>query len=119
MPVLESFSIFRSARGAVLAALLALLPAGAQATDWPIYHANAQKTGVDPSGASLNPLSPGWTKSLDGAVYASPVVASGIVVAATENDTVYGFHVADGGQAWSQHLGTPVQASSLPCGDIG
>lgn len=104
---------------ASLFALLALLPVVAQATDWPIYHADALKTGVDPSGASLQGLTAGWSNTLDGSVYASPVIASGIVVAATENNTVYGFHVTDGSQVWSRHLGTPVSAGSLPCGDIG
>jgi outer membrane protein assembly factor BamB len=37
---------------------------------------------------------------------------------ATENDTVYAFDAGKGHQLWSRHLGQPVSASSLPCGDI-
>ncbi len=37
---------------------------------------------------------------------------------ATENDTVYALSAGTGAIAWSAHLGHPVPASSLPCGDI-
>ena len=54
---------------------------------------------------------------LDGAVYASPVVAGGTVVAATEGDTVYAF-TTDGTKLWERHLGTPSPAAERPCGNI-
>ncbi|HLQ61169.1 MAG TPA: PQQ-binding-like beta-propeller repeat protein, partial [Candidatus Acidoferrales bacterium] len=40
------------------------------------------------------------------------------VIAATENDTVYAFDLQSGRQLWSAHLGEPVQAATLPCGNI-
>jgi hypothetical protein len=51
-------------------------------------------------------------------VYASPIVVDGLVVVATENDTVYAFDAVRGTQRWMRHLATPVAAGSLPCGDI-
>jgi outer membrane protein assembly factor BamB len=60
-----------------------------------------------------------WTTpTLDGDTYASPIVADGLVVVATENDTVDAYDATTGQPRWSRHLGTPVNASTLPCGDI-
>ena len=55
--------------------------------------------------------------ALDAAVYASPIVAAGIIVAATENDNVYGL-VPTGRRLWRTALGTPARLSQLPCGNI-
>jgi outer membrane protein assembly factor BamB len=56
-------------------------------------------------------------KHLDGAVYASPIVARGTVLVATENDSVYG--MGTGGRIrWRRHLGTPSPQSQRPCGNI-
>jgi len=61
------------------------------------------------------------TAKLDGAIYASPLVlrdATGpLVIAATENNTVYALR-NDGSVVWSRHIGTPVDGSTLPCGNI-
>ncbi|MGN6162721.1 MAG: outer membrane protein assembly factor BamB family protein, partial [Marmoricola sp.] len=47
----------------------------------------------------------------------SPIVARGIVIAATENDSAYGLSTA-GRVLWRTHVGTPSPASQRPCGDI-
>ncbi|MHB8587725.1 MAG: outer membrane protein assembly factor BamB family protein [Candidatus Dormibacteraceae bacterium] len=60
-----------------------------------------------------------WTARLDGAVYASPLIVAGHVLAATENNTVYALDLFSGSVVWKIHLGEPAAASSLPCGDIG
>jgi outer membrane protein assembly factor BamB len=60
-----------------------------------------------------------WTVQLDGAVYASPLIVAGHVLAATENNTVYALDLFSGSVVWKIHLGSPVDAASLPCGDIG
>jgi len=60
-----------------------------------------------------------WTAQLDGAVYASPLIVAGHVLAATENNTVYALDLFSGSVVWKIHLGSPVDAASLPCGDIG
>ena len=60
-----------------------------------------------------------WTAHLDGDVYASPLIVAGHVLAATENNTVYSVDLFTGSVVWKIHLGDPVDASSLPCGNIG
>ncbi len=60
-----------------------------------------------------------WTAQLDGAVYAAPLIVAGHVLAATENNTVYALDLFSGSVVWKIHLGSPVDAASLPCGDIG
>jgi len=51
-------------------------------------------------------------------VYASPLIVSGHVLVATENNTVYSLDLFSGAVVWKQHLGDPVDASTLPCGNI-
>lgn len=85
--------------------------------DWPTYHGDNERTGVQnglsPVRSALEQVT---SLQLDGAVYASPVVVHGMRIVATENDSVYQF---DGNTiVWRTHLGTPVPRSSLPCGDI-
>jgi outer membrane protein assembly factor BamB len=52
-------------------------------------------------------------------VYASPLIVNGHVIVATENNTVYSVDLFTGAIVWKTHLGDPVSAASLPCGDIG
>jgi outer membrane protein assembly factor BamB len=82
------------------------------------YLGDPQRTGIGPqSPAAANPRKL-WTATVDGDVYAAPVVSGGTLVAATERDVVYGLDAATGAQRWSTHLGTPVPLSSLRCGNI-
>lgn len=55
---------------------------------------------------------------VDGDVYASPLIVAGHVLVATENNTVYSLDLFTGAVVWKAHLGDPVDASTLPCGDI-
>ncbi len=55
--------------------------------------------------------------ALDGAVYASPIVVSGVTIVATENDTVYAFD-RNYREVWRRHLGEPSPAHERPCGNI-
>ncbi len=55
---------------------------------------------------------------LDGQIYGEPLVSSGRVYVATQNDTVYALSAATGAVAWSAHLGSPVPSTDLPCGNI-
>ena len=94
-------------------------PAGTvSATDWPTYHGNIYRTGYSDTVAAVHTVpSKVGNLTLDGAVYASPIVVdNGIRIVATENDTVY--RILDNKVVWSRHLGTPAPVSSLPCGDI-
>jgi outer membrane protein assembly factor BamB len=95
-------------------------PAAAAPAGWATYFHDAARTGV----ASDGPRSPAsvhrqWASpGLDGAVYAQPLVVGDVVIAATDNDTVYALSAATGVVSWSTHLGTPVPSSSLPCGNV-
>ncbi len=51
-------------------------------------------------------------------MYASPLIVSGHVLVATENNTVYSLDLFSGAVVWKQHLGDPVDAATLPCGNI-
>lgn len=92
--------------------------ASTASTDVTTYHQDAQRTGRSASTPKPAKLAVGWSHDLDGEVYAQPLVVGGIVIVATENDTVYGFDAVSGAQRWKRHLGTPQSAAALPCGNI-
>ncbi len=87
--------------------------------DWPEYHQSAARSGVGPGAPSLGIPHQAWRAAVDGDVYASPLIVAGHVVVATENNTVYSLDLFSGAVVWHRHLGDPVDASTLPCGDIG
>ena len=58
-----------------------------------------------------------WTASVDGAVYAQPLVVGSEVIVATENDSVYALSASSGAVMWTRHLASPATAG-LPCGNI-
>jgi outer membrane protein assembly factor BamB len=93
-------------------------PAAVPPADWPTYHHDNARTGVAPGFPTAGAPTVAWTTPMDGAVYGQPIVAGGLVYAATENDTVYALDPVTGKATWQQHLGTPVPRSALPCGDI-
>src|SRR4029077_3236462 len=94
-------------------------PSPALGTDWIEYHRNSARWGLGPATPPLTNPSVAWTAHLDGAVYASPLIVAGHVLAATENNTVYALALFTGSVVWQIHLGAPVDAATLPCGDIG
>ena len=109
-----------SLAAALVAALLAPASpaAAASADDWTQYHGDIRHRGF--SAATPAPaasLRRAWSRTLDGAVYASPIVAEGTVVVATENNTLYGF-TRSGTLKWQHHDAPPVPLSKLPCGNI-
>ncbi|OLD52917.1 MAG: hypothetical protein AUI56_05500 [Actinobacteria bacterium 13_1_40CM_2_66_13] len=55
---------------------------------------------------------------MDAAVYASPLIVGGHAIVATENNTVYALDLFTGSKVWERHLGDPVVAATLPCGNI-
>jgi outer membrane protein assembly factor BamB len=93
--------------------------APALAADWPEYHRNSARAGLGPAAPALSAPAVAWTAHLDGDVYASPLIVAGHVLAATENNTVYSLDLFTGSVVWKIHLGDPVDAASLPCGNIG
>jgi outer membrane protein assembly factor BamB len=86
--------------------------------DWPTYHRDASRAGYDATLPQPSRLTTKLSRTLDGAVYAEPIVGNGHLIVATENDTVYAFDASSGTQLWRQHLATPVSRSALPCGNI-
>jgi outer membrane protein assembly factor BamB len=93
--------------------------APAKSVDWPTYYVDAARTGSSASGPKATPVQERWVSpSLDGDVYAQPLIVGNRVLIATENNTVYSLDAATGHIVWSRHLGTPVAGSTLPCGDV-
>ena len=86
---------------------------------WTVYHGDPQGDGTAASVTSVNLSTRAWTSpTLDGQIYGEPLAWGDHVYVASENDTVYELSAATGRVVWSAHLGTPVPASALPCGDI-
>jgi outer membrane protein assembly factor BamB len=85
---------------------------------WPTYHRDLARTGSDPHAPRVTRVRRAWSASVDGDVYAEPLVAGGRVIAATENDSLYAFNATTGRRLWRTHLGSPVDGSTLPCGNI-
>ncbi len=93
----------------------------ATVSDWTTFDQNGLRTGVDSSGSAFSPATPAWTSpTFDGQLYGQPLVYSGRVYAATENDTVYALAANSGQVLWSNHLATPLTRTTVPglCGNI-
>lgn len=70
------------------------------------------------TGAPAHPrLRRRFARTLDGQVYAQPLIAGGRIYVATQNNTIYAF-TNGGRRLWRRHLGAPVPRSDLPCGNI-
>jgi outer membrane protein assembly factor BamB len=89
-----------------------------RAAHWATYHADNSRTGVDSTSPPLSQVHRAWSRRLDGSLYAEPLAVGNRVYVATENNTVYALNARNGHIAWKRHLGTPVDASTLPCGNI-
>src|SRR5574339_920561 len=61
-------------------------PVGA---DWPTYHRDNARSGYLPDMPDPQQLTVAWNTQVDGAVYAEPLVVSGHVIVATENNSLY------------------------------
>lgn len=85
---------------------------------WPTYHGDNTRRGyAAPAQGASNPKVR-WTAQLDGASYASPIVAGNLVIQATVTGSVYGLDAASGAVRWRTHLADPISGDSLPCGNI-
>src|SRR5256712_363821 len=96
--------------------------AGTGGGTWTTYHHDNAHTGYDPLAPAAVPgaiaATPGWTQpTLDGEIYAEPLIFNGAVYVATLNNTVYALSQSDGSVLWSNHLGTP-QATRWSCGNV-
>jgi outer membrane protein assembly factor BamB len=88
------------------------------AAAWGQFGGDTAKSGVARGLPTAGDLSVAWRAALDGAVYGQPLVVGQLVIAATENDSLYGISETTGHVAWHTHLGSPVPLSDLPCGNI-
>jgi outer membrane protein assembly factor BamB len=88
--------------------------------DWPVYHRSRDRHGVDPTGGAARTPSPLWGVRLDGSMFAQPLAVQGLVIEATEHDSVYAFDAVTGCQAWRTSLGTSFDAErhKLQCNNI-
>ena len=93
------------------------IPPGAP-TSWLTYHAYADRSGSVPGLPPAGQLAIGWSRNLDGAVYGQPLVIGDLVIAATENDSVYGLDWSTGQVRWRTHIAAPLPLRDQPCGDI-
>ena len=85
---------------------------------WPEYHHDDGHTGYDPSQPSLTGVTTGWVSpTLDGQVYAEPLVANGLVFVATLNNSVYALDQSTGAVIWHDMLGAP-QTTGWGCGNV-
>jgi outer membrane protein assembly factor BamB len=89
-----------------------------RAANWPTYHGTVARSGVDRTSPPLGQVRRTWTKQLDAPVYGEPLAIGPRVYVATENNTVYALSARNGKAVWRRHLGTPVDGSTLPCGNI-
>ena len=93
-------------------------PSPPVSTEWAQYHRDSGRSGLGPAEPALSDPRIAWNVAVDGDVYASPLIVAGHVIVATENNTVYALDLFTGATIWRQHLGDPVAAATLPCGNI-
>jgi PQQ-like domain len=88
--------------------------------NWTTYHGNNSLIGGDELTGAITGVTHMWTgpTSVNGQVYAEPLVCGDTVFVVTEEDWVYAVNATDGAIRWQTNLGTPVPDSALPCGDI-
>ena len=89
----------------------------ATGASWSTYGGSPSRAGVAHGAPAAPKLAKRFTRSVDGEVYAQPLIAGGRIYVATENNTVYAFSTG-GKLIWKRHLGTPVPGGDLPCGNI-
>jgi hypothetical protein len=123
-----------TARPALMAGLLALAlaPSFVLAQDSSVltYHADNSRSGryVVPAlsweKAKSLQVDRAFNTRIVGSMYAQPLYLhplganGGMLFVATENDVVYALDATTGKELWRREVGRPVQASSLPCGNI-
>ena len=110
--------------GALPVAMLVLAcagPAFAEVTG----AADNLRTGWYPDEPSLTPsLLSGsnfkqvFKTSLEGQIYAQPLIADGVLLVVTEDDWAYGLDPVTGAVRWEKQLGEPFESSEIGCTDL-
>jgi outer membrane protein assembly factor BamB len=111
-------------RAAACAVLLVLVAAACQ-PDVNMINADPLGTGAYPDESPLAPsnLTPTgfgqlFASTLDGQVYAQPLVNNGTLLAVTEHNSAYGLDPVTGATKWHTNYGTPWNPADLSCGDL-
>src|SRR5207302_4576623 len=85
-------------------------PAAAGGADWTQFAHDAARTGRM-NGPPVHRQA--WTSAtLDGPIYAQPLIVGESVYIATENNTLYALDANTGRTRWTTHVGQPVRGSS-------
>ena len=105
-------------------------PAPADGVDWTTVGHDSGRSGTAPAESQIGTanaasLSQNWSTSLDGKVTAQPLFLSAVqvmgaihdvVIAATNQDTVYALDANTGAVLWSDHLATAPASCGIPGG---
>ncbi|WP_432839202.1 choice-of-anchor D domain-containing protein [Dactylosporangium sp. CA-092794] len=99
--------------------------AGPAAADETTASVDTLRTGWDQNEPALGPSAVSaadfgqlFVTNLDGQVYAQPIVVAGTLIAATENNWIYGLNPQTGAILWSRNVGPAWPASAIGCGDL-
>ncbi|MGN6721436.1 MAG: choice-of-anchor D domain-containing protein [Marmoricola sp.] len=82
-------------------------------TDW-----DPNEPGLSPSNVSSSDFGQLFATQLNGQVYAQQVIAKGVLLAATENNWVYGLDPVTGAIKWQRNVGAAWPAATIGCGDV-
>ncbi|MEV6329021.1 choice-of-anchor D domain-containing protein [Streptomyces sp. NPDC051909] len=74
--------------------------------------------GLAPDQVSSSDFGQQFSTTVDGQVYAQPIVVGSTLVVATENNKVYGLDAASGKVNWTKSTGAPWPAAAISCGDL-
>jgi len=85
---------------------------------WYQYHGNGARTGTVAGLLAAGRLAVAWRAALGGAVYGQPLVVGTTVIAATEQDEIYGLDLATGAVRWRTGVGAAEPLSEQPCGNL-
>jgi iron transport multicopper oxidase len=117
----------RLAAPLVLLALIVMAPAAGARAEGITTAGDDLRDGWSPEQSSLTPqlVSGGtfgqlWSATVDGQVYAQPLLANGNLLVATENNKVYALDPASGATRWPSplDLGTPWNPADVGCADL-
>lgn len=87
--------------------------------------ADSLRTGWYPDQVQLTPqllksgdFGPIFDTSVQGEVYAQPLVSADTLLAATEDNWIYGIDPQSGAIRWSRNVGTPWNSADIGCTDL-
>jgi hypothetical protein len=114
----------------VAVTLVVNTPAPASGADWPTIEHDPGRTGIAPAESQIGTgnaasLTQNWSATLDGKVSAQPLFLSGVqvmgathdvVIAATNQNTLYALDANTGAVLWSNHLVAAPGSCGIPGG---